>query len=197
MSLETHTAEAALPASAVRIGASTQEAAPDWFALSGAPAFQRVLQQRPSAKSEHFAVHCLSTGQLSTGATRFPDGPVDDRPAKLGRPPAPRLGLVVPKRHARRAVTRNLVKRQVRASWDAWWRSAAVPHDRLLDTDWVVRLRGPIDRKVFVSGRSEALAAVLWAELQGLFAAAAKRAGLLVAGAAETAPTSGLQQGPP
>lgn len=91
------------------------------------------------------------------------------------RPPAPRLGLVVPKRQARRAVTRNLVKRQVRAAWDGWWRLAADRPEAWVYTDWVVRLRAPIDRKQFISGRSEVLAALLHAELQGLFEAAARR----------------------
>jgi ribonuclease P protein component len=158
--------------------------ADEWLALSGAPAFEQVLRQRPAAKSAHFAIHCLRSEELSTGPAQGGAMPVDDLPRRSvgsragpgGAGALPRLGLVVPKRHARRAVTRNLVKRQARAAWHLWWhdvhREAA-----LARTDWVVRLRGPIDRKQFVSARSEALAALLRDELRGLFATAARRVG--------------------
>jgi ribonuclease P protein component len=78
------------------------------------------------------------------------------------------LGLVVPKRHARRAVTRNLVKRQVRACWQGWWREAARSWPGFDTTDWVVRLRAPIDRKLYLSARSDDLAMVLRLELPDL-----------------------------
>lgn len=60
------------------------------------------------------------------------------------------LGLVLPKRHARRAVTRSLLKRQIRAALAA--RGAGLPAGL-----WVVRLRAPFDRAVFPSAASEAL----------------------------------------
>ena len=94
------------------------------------------------------------------------------------RPDCARLGLVVPKRLARRAVTRNLVKRQVRAFWDLWWREMV---KRRLDDqsiDWVVRLRAPIDKRRFVSARSDDLGALLRSELPGLFETGARRLGL-------------------
>jgi ribonuclease P protein component len=79
-----------------------------------------------------------------------------------------RLGLVVPKRHAKRSVTRTQVKVQIRA---AIRRHLA----DLVAGDWVVRLRSPIDRKLFPSARSEALAALLHAEIDALLADAARR----------------------
>nr|WP_273473178.1 ribonuclease P protein component [Sphaerotilus sulfidivorans] len=79
-----------------------------------------------------------------------------------------RLGLVVPKRHARRAVTRTLVKNQLR---DAMRRH--LPH--LAPGDWVLRLRAPIDRARFPSARSEALAAELRGEIDRLLADAMRR----------------------
>ena len=79
-----------------------------------------------------------------------------------------RLGLVVPKRHARRAVTRTLVKNQLR---DAMRRH--LPH--LAPGDWVLRLRAPIDRARFPSARSEALAAELRAEIDRLLADVMRR----------------------
>ncbi|ANH70857.1 hypothetical protein ABE85_23265 [Mitsuaria sp. 7] len=67
------------------------------------------------------------------------------------------LGYVVPKRHAKRAVTRTLLKRQIRAVF------GDLPE--LPPGLWVVRLRMPFDRKQFPSASSEALRAVARAEL--------------------------------
>ena len=69
------------------------------------------------------------------------------------------LGAVVPKRHARRAVTRSLLKRQIRA---VVARRAA----SLAAGLWVVRLRAPFDRGVFVSAASERLKSTARAELE-------------------------------
>ena len=71
------------------------------------------------------------------------------------------LGSVVPKRHARRAVTRNLIKRQIRATLAS--HAHELPHGL-----WVVRLRAPFDRAAFASAASVALRAAARAELDGL-----------------------------
>jgi len=85
----------------------------------------------------------------------MPSNAVDDMlPASLN---GCWLGSVVPKRLARRAVTRNLVKRQIRAAFAA---AGALPPGL-----WVVRLRAPIDRREFVSASSDALRLVLREEL--------------------------------
>jgi len=158
-----------------------------WVALSGAPAFQRVLQQRPCAKSDHFALHCLRTTELSTGKSPMGTQPVDDLPAQRPakpirkRPDCPRLGLVVPKRMARRAVTRNQVKRQVRAFWDLWWREMASLRPDFETIDWVVRLRAPIDKRQFISARSDDLGSLLRSELPGLFESGVRRLGPVAA----------------
>ena len=60
------------------------------------------------------------------------------------------LGVMAPKRHARRAVTRNLVKRLARQAFAG--HEPALPRGL-----WLVRLRQPISRTAFVSARSEAL----------------------------------------
>ena len=73
------------------------------------------------------------------------------------------LGAVVPKRHARRAVTRSLLKRQIRArpsGMRAGWRRGL----------WLVRLRAPFDRARFASAASPALRAAARAELDALLA---------------------------
>jgi ribonuclease P protein component len=71
------------------------------------------------------------------------------------------LGVVVPKRHARRAVTRTLLKRQIRAAVAA--RAAALPGGL-----WVVRLRSGFERERFPSAASDALRRVVREELERL-----------------------------
>ena len=71
------------------------------------------------------------------------------------------LGLVVPKRHARRSVTRNLLKRQMRALMQQ--------HAQALAPGlWVLRLKAPFDRQQFVSAASQALRQAAHAELDVL-----------------------------
>jgi ribonuclease P protein component len=60
------------------------------------------------------------------------------------------MGTVVPKRHAKRAVTRNLIKRQMR--------EAMASHaDALPAGLWVLRLKAPFDRQQFKSPASDPL----------------------------------------
>lgn len=77
------------------------------------------------------------------------------------------LGAVIPKRHARRSVTRNLLKRQIR--------EAAKAEARLQAGLWVVRLRSPFDRERFASAASEALRDEAGRELSRLMADAVRR----------------------
>jgi ribonuclease P protein component len=122
--------------------------------------FEQVLRVAPRARSRHFVLHHwaqdLVASHLSTGQAPLDMAPVDDLP------PLACLGAVVPKRHARRSVTRNAVRRLIREAAGA----AAPPLTRGL---WVVRLRAPIDRTRFVSATSHALVATLREELAGLF----------------------------
>ena len=78
------------------------------------------------------------------------------------------LGAMVPKRWARRAVTRNAIKRQIYAV-------ATALDQPLLQAAHVVRLRSTFDRKQFVSASSCALKQAVRAELVQLFARAAAR----------------------
>ena len=74
------------------------------------------------------------------------------------------LGAVVPKRHARRAVTRSLIKRQIYAA-------ARRHHDRLAPGLWIVRLRAPFDPARFTSAASLALRREARSELDTLLTA--------------------------
>jgi ribonuclease P protein component len=136
--------------------------------------FQRVLATAPKARSAHFAAHHLDdvpsrprrrrsaagAAELSTGAGEQPAQSVD----KL--PDGHWVGFVVPKRWARRAVTRQLLKRQMRA---AMQRHAAALPDGL----WVLRLRSGFDTRQHVSAASPALRDAVRAELDMLLERAA------------------------
>jgi ribonuclease P protein component len=141
--------------------------------LTGAARFESAMAVRPIARSAHFMVHHLAIKKLSTDHVpslfAAVETPVDNSVDNRTEMPALRLGLVVPKRHARRSVTRTLVKVQIRAGIRRHL-------DSLVAGDWVVRLRAPIDRKQFPSARSDMLAALLHAEIDALLGDAARRA---------------------
>lgn len=134
--------------------------------------FERVLAAPQRLRSAHFALHHVAAGpvpvrrpghapvvaslstELSTGLAKDAVVNVDES----GR----WLGLVVPKRHARRAVTRALLKRQIRDV-------AAHCGSALPAGCWVVRLRAPFDPARFRSASSEALKSAVRGELVALF----------------------------
>ena len=136
--------------------------------------FERVLASPPRSRSAHFAVHHVGGGpstpgrrvsateetKLSTEIASKSEEIVDN---SLG----PHwLGQVVPKRHARRSVTRNLLRRQIR---QAMGRHLATLPAGL----WVVRLRSPFPREQFPSAASKALRQAASSELDRLFGRAA------------------------
>ena len=111
--------------------------------------FERALAMPACARSAHFAVHHVAPGgherDLSTSAELAHPGAVDEStPRELF------LGSVVPKRHARRSVTRSLLKRQIRA---AVGRHA----ERLAVGWWVVRLKAPFEAARWPSAASQSL----------------------------------------
>jgi ribonuclease P protein component len=78
----------------------------------------------------------------------------------------PWIGALIPKRWAKRAVTRNTIKRQIyTVSQDFETQLPLAAH--------VVRLRAGFDRARFASASSEALKRAVRGELQELFARAA------------------------
>lgn len=85
-----------------------------------------------------------SATELSTSAVHNCARPVDDFPAGHW------LGAVLPKRLAKRSVTRNLLRRQIRAAVGR--HQASLPPGL-----WVVRLRAGFARAEFVSAASDAL----------------------------------------
>jgi ribonuclease P protein component len=73
------------------------------------------------------------------------------------------LGCVVPKRHAKRAVTRNLIKRQMRQVFAD--RATELPAGL-----WLLRLSQGFPVNEFVSARSAALSLAVKRELEQLLA---------------------------
>jgi len=139
--------------------------------------FERVLRAPTRARSFHFAVHHLADRpgrparsaaipELSTAGAPLEGKPVDDS-LQMATPGGVWLGAVVPKRHARRAVTRSLLKRQIRA--------AVARQERLDEGLWVVRLRAPFAREHFKSAASDALADAARTELDAVLLAATQR----------------------
>jgi ribonuclease P protein component len=119
--------------------------------------FQWVMAGPPVVKTAHFALH-LAAPQAPAGGTA--QAGALSRPLFTGA--GPWVGVVIPKRWAKRAVTRNMVKRQIYAL--AQERLPLLPCAGL-----VVRLRSGFDRKQFISATSDALKAAVRTELQLLY----------------------------
>lgn len=113
------------------------------------------------SRTPHFVLH------RAAFAASTATGPEPQRQALFAVQDEPWIGAVVPKRHAKRAVTRNGIKRQIYAV-------SAGYADRLPAAAHVVRLRMDFARKEFPSAWSEALKANVRAELLQLFAKVAQ-----------------------
>ena len=79
------------------------------------------------------------------------------------------IGAMVPKRWAKRAVTRNAIKRQI-------YTVSADFSDQFPHAAFVVRMRRTFSRTEFVSAVSEQLKQAVRAEIQALMQAGAKAA---------------------
>jgi ribonuclease P protein component len=143
--------------------------------------FERVMAAPSRAKTRHFVLHHLaavpskpryavsatqalqasdthslvelSTADLVSKAPLVDDSLVDPHNQSLPSKDI-WLGLVVPKRHAKRSVTRQLLKRQMRAVV----RDQQDTTPRLAHGLWVLRLRAAFDVKQYPSAASTALA---------------------------------------
>jgi len=143
-----------------------------WRSLKSAD-FAAALAAPVLGKSAHFVLHHLAANpvslssrtaghlgpELSTDAA--PNGPHNVDNTEL--PGQWWLGLVIPKRHARRSVTRSLLKRQMRAQADR-------QRGRLPPGQWVIRLRAPFDSRRYPSAASEQLREAAYVELSMVFA---------------------------
>jgi ribonuclease P protein component len=128
--------------------------------------FQAVLAGSTVARSLHFALHCATLNgpaikeQISASS-------VVQQPALFGVQDV-WIGAMVPKRWAKRAVTRNTIKRQI-YSVSADFESA------LPVAAHVLRLRAGFDRSQFISATSDGFRSAVRNELQQLFTSALAR----------------------
>jgi ribonuclease P protein component len=138
--------------------------------------FERVLRTVSCAQSIHFAIHFLSLKPSLKTPLRFRDSVTAFNQADQNQI---WLGLVVPKRHAKRSSTRNLLKRQIRQAVRCWnWPAL----DGLIKSNvclpkgmWVIRLRAPFDQKKYFSATSNELRKVAGQELNFLLEQAVRR----------------------
>lgn len=115
--------------------------------------FQAVMAAGQTvSRTAHFALHRLALGEPAVPSP----GPA------LFSVAQPWIGAVVPKRWARRAVTRNTLKRQI-------YTVAQDFADQLTVAAHIVRLRAGFDRQQFPSATSAPLKRAVRAELQQLF----------------------------
>ena len=118
--------------------------------------FQAVLAGATVARTAHFALHrCALDAQSG--------------PTPLFAAQAVWIGAMVPKRWARRAVTRNAIKRQI-------YQMSAAAEASLPQAAHLVRLRAGFERKEFESASSDKLKLAVRAELRQLLERAAARA---------------------
>ncbi len=122
--------------------------------------FQAVMGGDTVSRTAHFVLHRLALHAAAPAPTR-----AGLTPAPLFPVPQPWSGAVIPKRWARRAVTRNTLKRQIYAVAQDYT-------DRLPVAAHVVRLRTGFDRQAFTSATSVRLKQAVRAELQQLFGGA-------------------------
>jgi ribonuclease P protein component len=143
--------------------------------LLAAADFEKTLAVAPRSRSVHFAAHHFAVAVHTPSATlksaladKLSTGVAPDFLHSVDNlSESHRLGCVLPKRHARRAVTRNLLRRQIRAAVE-------LAGSTLAPGLWVIRLKAPFDRKQFPSAKSTALRDVARAELKLLLQRAIK-----------------------
>ncbi len=140
--------------------------------LKTRPQFQATLAGGTVSRTAHFALHRLVWAAEPQVASEkaFHSGSVPETAQTLFGFPQLWMGAMVPKRWARRAVTRNAIKRQI-------YNVSSLFEQRLPQAAHVVRLRAGFDRKQFVSASSDALKMAVRSELMELFTRACPKGG--------------------
>jgi ribonuclease P protein component len=116
--------------------------------------YQAVLAGTTVARTAHFAMH----SSAKDATAQKPAQSTQERNA-LFNADGVWLGAMVPKRWAKRAVTRNLIKRQIY--------NVANRYEALLPvTAHVIRLRAGFDRQEFISAASDQLKKTVKTEIE-------------------------------
>lgn len=127
--------------------------------LTNAAQFQTVMDAGVAATSSHFVLHRLAMTRPNDRALWG-----QAKEAQVW------MGAVLPKRHAKKAVRRNLLRRQIYSVGDEVKTS-------LVEGAHVVRLRRGFEADGFISASSVALKKAVRTELLDLFARACLRFG--------------------
>jgi len=139
--------------------------------------FQKALGTRPVSRTAHFALHLLWREENVCAPDAQPElsTPVPDAGAAPVEDCRDRLGLVLPKKQARRSVTRSLIRHQARESVRRHGAQAGMRRHPTRKVDaWVVRLTRGFERSEFPSAASDALRVAVRAELDELWARVAR-----------------------
>ena len=149
--------------------------------LKTRPQFQATMAGGSCSRTAHFVLHRLVLERAPIGSLDAPltgpgASPSRQDPQALfvvpgQHQPAVWLGPLVPKRWAKRSVTRHTIKRQIYAVATDYAAQLA----QLPAAAYVVRLRAGFDRRQFLSATSDVLKAAVREELQQLFAHAVRR----------------------
>jgi len=131
--------------------------------LKTRPQFQAALACGIVARTPHFALHRTPLVPEAPAHAGVSADPASRQPKPLFGVQDVWIGAMVPKRWARRAVTRNAIKRQI-------YQVGSVFGARLPAAAHVVRLRATFDRNQFISATSDALKRAVRGELELLFA---------------------------
>lgn len=126
--------------------------------LKTRPQFQAVLSGDLVGKTNHFALHRIELDAPNLAAAPAMFAPLFPLKATW-------LGAMAPKRWAKRAVTRNAIKRQI-------YTVSASLKQQFPQAAFLVRLRREFSRKDFASASSAALKEAVRAELLLLMQAA-------------------------
>ena len=116
--------------------------------------FQQLMKTPPVARSKHFVVH-RATNPEPAAAESIQPAPASDQVKGLC------LAALLPKRWAKRAVTRNAMRRQIYAAF-------ALQQAQLAPVPHLVRLRAAMDPAVFTSACSAPLKKAVRQEIDQL-----------------------------
>ena len=131
--------------------------------------FQAAFAGGTVARTSHFALHRVLLPLALIGENKNTSELPDSKTSPLFSVSAIWMGAMVPKRWAKRAVTRNAIKRQI-------YNISSEFELKMTVAAYVVRLRSGFDKTQFPSATSDALKTAVYQELQQLFTRASTTA---------------------
>ncbi len=116
--------------------------------------FQQLMKDPPVARSKHFVVHRATKPALADAEASEPNSAVRQMKGLC-------LAALLPKRWAKRAVTRNALRRQI-------YEAFAKQQSMLVPVPHLVRLRAAMDPSVYTSACSDPLKKAVRQEIDQL-----------------------------